>query len=256
MKKLLLLFLLILTACSRVTSEPPYEPPILTAMPTRAATSTPIPADAQARVREELGKAMAANPPFIEQETPSGGTISYYQLSGLSTGKLRAIELGNYTLDVLDVYLPMIPGPISVPLVVGISGNGDYVSLVVDKQDLPRSELLAEVSRLYPAWQQLRIMFMGDFITSTGANWDACTGEIPALQLTLGNEYCAVGKLLEDTYQAEMSLLRIQALNAVPANLALPWLLMPPIELEESQPTLSPSEIDNLPTVENDNVQN
>ena len=235
MQKLPLLFLILLLSACSTPDEQPYNPPILSTIPTSAPTATPLTDDIQRRVEGELAYALD-NAPFVKQDTGQE-IISYYQLSGLSTGELRTMVFDGYTLDVLDVYLRMTPGPIRVPLIVGIAGGETYTSLVLGLQDVPRGELLAKLEELYPQWQRLRIMLVGDFVTSTGADWDACTGDFSALRLTLNPSYCAVGQSLEDAYYEEMLLLRIQALGEVPNGFALPWFLLPPIE---TAPTPTP----------------
>ncbi|MEA2008531.1 MAG: hypothetical protein U9O54_05380 [Chloroflexota bacterium] len=243
MKKLLLLFLIplvLLAACSSADSEPAYEPPILSAVPTRAATSTPLPDDVQVRAREELSWALDTTV-FVEQEIPNSGgkTVFFYQLSGLSTGETYTVEIDNYQLDVLDIYLMMIPGPISVPLVIGVEDEQGYTSLVIPLRELSRDELIETIAKL-PRWQEVTAVLMGGVVTSEGVDWEAC-------QETNPYTHCRVGQLLENKYPYEMRLLRIQALDRVPNGFVLPWSLILPTESEPiSQPTLSPSEIDNL----------
>ena len=250
MKKTLLLILSLLVigvlGCkSRAPATEDFDPPILTEKPIIPPTPTSLPDDVQARVKEELTWALD-NIAFIEQEAPDGEIVRYYRLIGLSAGKTYSIELNEYRLDVLDIYLMMIPGPINVPLVVGFEdAQGHYTSLVADQQELSREQLLEHIATLYPSWQRIQIMLAGNFVTAAGVDWEACTDNQPALQLTLDG-YCEIGKTLEDVYPSEMQLLRIQALYRTSKGFALPWLLMPPMQEIEPPPTISPSEIDEL----------
>ena len=239
MKKSPLLTLILLAIITACRPQPSLEsPPILTQRPTEYSTYTPIPDEVQEQVKEKLSYALD-NLAYVEQESPDGEIIHYYQLIGLSTGELHTLELNGYRLDVLDIYLMMIPGPLSIPVVVGVEDlqEGTYTSLIAGYQDSSRPGLLDEVATLYPRWQEVMVMLMGDTVTSNGVNWEACSDDDPL--------HCEIGQALEDTYQAEMQLLRIQALDRVPQSFALPWTLMPPLPPVEPFPTLSPSEIKN-----------
>lgn len=189
--------------------------------------SHPFSASDQARVKRMLEWILnGLNDPFATQHGES-----YYQMIVLSSGDLYVIELDEYRLDVLDIYLMMKPGPIRVPLIVGFEdAGGTYTSLVAIKQDVNRDELLEHVAATYPRWKESTIMLMGNFVMGTrSVDWEKCTDNQTVLQLTL-NSYCAIGELLESTYSVEMQLLRTQALalDRVPEGFVLPWLLLPP----------------------------
>ena len=240
MNKTILFFILaMLIAACGPKSAPLSNPPVLTQRPIESPKYTPIPDETQAMVEEKLSYALS-NVAYVEQESPSGEVIHYYQLIGLSTGNLHTLKLDGYQLDVLNIYLMMIPGPISVPVLVGIEDKqgGVYTKLVPGFQNYTKDDFLKEVAILYPRWQEVFIMLMGDAVTSTGVDWEACSDNDLL--------YCKIGQALEDAYQTEMQLLRIQALYRVPEGFVLPWILMPPVEPVEPAPTLSPSEIETL----------
>ena len=187
----------------------------------------PFPGSVQAEVKAKLEWLLnGLNDPFATQYGES-----YYQMIALSSGNLYVVELDEYSLDVLDIYLIMYPGPIRVPLIVGfMDTRGAYTSLVVVKQDIGRDELLEHVVDTYPRWKESTIMLTGNFVMGTrSVDWEKCTDYQPAFRLTL-NGYCTVGKLLEDAYAVEMQLLRAQELNLdrIPEDFILPWFLLPP----------------------------
>jgi hypothetical protein len=235
---IILLILTLLASCQRTA---PPDPPVLTDLPVDPPTATPLPRKTIARVEEELAWTLSS-PTYLKQRSPSGDAIPTYHLTGLSSGEVTTLDIEGYRLDLLPTYFLMIPGPVRIPLVVGFEdlANGSYTSLVVQEQDLAREDLLAQIPSLYPRWQEVQAVILGDFVSPTGLDWSACTGSFPSLNLSLAPSYCALGKLLEEQFSSEMHLFRLQALDQVPIGFALPWLMLPP---PEPLPTLSPDQL-------------
>ncbi len=229
MRKLLFLFVLMLTGCGLMATPTPTRTPRPTATPTETPRYYPT---VEPDLRDYLLKQLTKDSfPHRYYEESEG---NYFVARTVSTGKTETIQIGNWTLDVLWVY-ERNASVVLYPLVVGVSDGKRYTPYMLDYDGSSLDERFADRDKYFEyltdnnIFERGRKFFprvQGDFVSRTGIDWEKC-GD---------NTFCQLGKYMQDTYKLDESVTSgIVGINyPIPEGWVLAWRWIPATDVNSA----------------------
>jgi len=232
MRKLLFLFVLLLTGCGLMATPTPTRTPRPTATPTEAPRYYPT---VEPDLRDHLLKQLPKDSfPHRYYDSPDG---NYFIARMVSTGKMETMQTGGWTLDVLWVY-ERNTSVVLYPLMLGVYDGQRYTPYMLDYDGSSlegrfrdRDEYLEYLkdNNFLERGRKIFALVQGDFVSRTGIDWEKC-GD---------STFCQLGKFMQDTYGLDESVTSgIVGINyPIPEGWVLAWQSVP-----STKPRLSPDE--------------
>lgn len=219
MRKLLFLFVFLLTGCGLMATPAPTRTPRPTATPTEAPRYYPT-LDASMQ-QELLYRVPKPKVYYRKVSLPDGTKYEMFSLMVISSGKTDTLKAGKYDLDVVWVYERNLHAAY-YPLVVGVWDGETYTPYYLaytgdpDRQAylayLEEQGVLERGRKLFPSVSDQS----GGYVSlSKRIEWERCGDDT----------YCELGKYMQDTYGVDNWVTdQLMGLYPIPEGWALAWM--------------------------------